>query len=62
MRVPLPGRDYFPARVLLRQSARPMPESLRGDPRGGLPSLRPGPASIPAAPPAPAIGMRPVAA
>ncbi|MFH5923458.1 hypothetical protein [Roseomonas xinghualingensis] len=64
MRVPLPGRDYFPPRVLLRGAARSAIEGIRAEPRlveprGGLPALRPGPASMPAMPPSPMMGVRP---
>ncbi|WP_458095002.1 hypothetical protein [Roseomonas sp. WA12] len=70
MRVPLPGRDYFPPRVLLRGATRAamVPVLASGldrpwqDPRGGLVALRPGPSMVPAWPPVPAIGMRPAAA
>ena len=74
MRVPLPGRDYFPPRVLLRGAARavlapmvapmldPGPEWPWREPRGGMVALRAGPGMVPASPPVPAIGMRPAAA
>jgi len=64
MRVPLPGRDYFPPRVLLRGAAQSSMEVIRGEarpqePRGGHPALRPGPVSMPAMPPTPMMGVRP---
>ena len=61
MRVPLPGRDYFPPRVLLRGATRPVLEP-RPEPRGVLIALRPWPGTVPASPPAPSIGLRPEAA
>lgn len=65
MRVPLPGRDYFPPRVLLRGATRavpaPLPERLCPEPRGMVIALRTGPSTVPASPPVPAIGMRPAA-
>ncbi|MBB5695149.1 hypothetical protein [Muricoccus pecuniae] len=63
MRVPLPGRDYFPPRVLLRS----MPRAERED-RSPAESvhnpltLLPAPATLPAAPPSPMMEMRPSAA
>ena len=66
MRVPLPGRDYFPPRVLLRGATRPvlapLPERPRPEPRGMVVALWPGPGIVPASPPVPANGMRPAAA
>ena len=73
MRVPLPGRDYFPPRVLLGAPIRPaaapgrasmaeeMGEDRGGELRGGLLVLRPGPPALPAAPPMPVMGLRPAA-
>ncbi|HEY8614267.1 MAG TPA: hypothetical protein VIL69_23650 [Roseomonas sp.] len=63
MRVPLPGRDYFPPRVLLRGAARPAERPLpEAETRGGLLALRPGPLPMPASPPTPMVGLRPAAA
>jgi hypothetical protein len=66
MRVPLPGRDYFPPRVLLRGATRavlaPVLDRPWQESRGGMVALRSGPGIVPASPPVPAIGMRPAAA
>ena len=70
MRVPLPGRDYFPPRVLLRGATRAVLAPMLDaglewpwrEPRGGMVALRAGPGMVPASPPVPAIGMRPAAA
>ncbi|WP_424135453.1 hypothetical protein [Roseomonas chloroacetimidivorans] len=67
MRVPLPGRDYFPPRVLLRGAARSTVDTLSAEkrvmePRGGLLALRPGPMVLPASPPTPMMELHPTAA
>ncbi len=68
MRAPLPGRDYFPPRVLLRGiTPSTMVDGARAGnreaaPRDGLLALRPGPALLPAVPPSPMMGVRPAAA
>ncbi|SHJ98766.1 hypothetical protein SAMN02745194_03894 [Roseomonas rosea] len=65
MRVPLPGRDYFPPRVLLRGAPRPLLESPRPDSRSGLMTMSAGSMALPAmpaSPPAPAASLRPAAA
>lgn len=62
MRVPLPGRDYFPPRVLLRGPARPAPVTPQRDARGEWPSLGPiMPMLMPAFPPTPMAGLQPAA-
>ncbi|MCR0983661.1 hypothetical protein [Roseomonas populi] len=67
MRVPLPGRDYFPPRVLLRGPARPMPAATQIDVRGAeargeWPSLgNIMPMLMPASPPTPMAGLQPAA-
>jgi len=66
MRVPLPGRDYFPARVLLRgtpPTLRDMPWAERrvGGLSGGVVLPMPH-AAMPASPPVPMPSLQPVAA
>ncbi len=65
MRVPLPGRDYFPARVLLRTAPSPRREmpwpERRADGLGGVPALPLSPAFMPASPPAPMASLQPAA-
>ncbi|WP_338664850.1 hypothetical protein VQH23_06670 [Pararoseomonas sp. SCSIO 73927] len=62
MRVPLPGRDYFPPRVLLRGPVRPVPVTPQRGARGEWPSLGPVmPMRMPASPPTPMAGLQPTA-
>ncbi|MBP0444842.1 hypothetical protein J8J14_08600 [Roseomonas sp. SSH11] len=67
MRVPLPGRDYFPPRVLLRGAQTMAAEKQRQESRMGLLTLPAGSQMMPAMPaslPAPMAmaSLRPAAA
>ena len=62
MRVPLPGRDYFPPRVLLRGVAKAAMEPSRPETQAALLSLSSLPKALPASPPAPMASLRPAAA
>jgi len=66
MRVPLPGRDYFPARVLLREKPLALRDMPRADRRisgmNGVVALPMSYAAMPASPPAPMASLQPVAA